>query len=140
MISATAILAPLLVEVGLTFALLFWGGAIRLQAIVKGGADRDAALRDAQAVPILGRLGDAARGELELPLLFYLLVILSQLTVTVSSFLVALFWLFVATRLALALIQLTTNDKGRRFMLHWGGTTVLALAWIVFAVGIVFGV
>ncbi|MFO1185009.1 MAG: MAPEG family protein [Bauldia sp.] len=140
MINATVILAPLLVEVALTFGLLFWSGAMRVQAVLRGGPDRDAALRDALTAPAVGRIGEAARGEMEMPALFYLVVVLSQLTATASMVLVALFWVFVATRLAYVLIELTTNDKGRRFLLHWLGVAVLGATWVVFAARILFDV
>lgn len=140
MISAAVILAPLLVEVALTLALLGGAGAIRLLAVFKGAAEREAAFRDALPSPILLRLSEAARAELELPALFYLVVVLSLLTATVSIFLVVLFWIFVATRLAHALIQVTTNDRGRRFVLHWAGFVVLVLTWLVFAVRIALGI
>ena len=140
MISAAAVLAPLLVEVALTLALLFWGGGLRFVAVQMGGADRDAAFRDTLATPELARLGDAVRAELELPALFYLIVVLTQLTATVSVLFVALFWVFVVTRLAHALIHVTTNDRARRFMLYWAGALVLALTWLIFAVKILAGV
>ncbi len=140
MINTATVLAPLFVEVALTFGLLFWFGFRRVEA-VRSRIVRpvDVSLRQPNWPGHVTQIGNAYQNQLELPLLFYVLLVLMLLTATATAFLVALAWLFVVTRLLHALVHVTTNHMGRRFGLFAAGALVLLVMWVVFAVGIVIG-
>ena len=137
---ATQVLAPVFVQVGLTFGLLFWMGRLRIGA-VRGGLVRvsDISLGQPNWPPHIAQAINAFRSQLELPTLFYLVSILSLFTARASVTLVVLAWLFVATRYLHALIQVTTNNVSRRFFLYVAGLAVLFLMWVIFGLDLYFG-
>jgi hypothetical protein len=141
MIGAPAYLAPLFVEVALTLALLFWTGVRRVNAVMSGAVQpRDVALRQPNWPADITRIANAYQNQLELPILFYLVVILSLFTARASVSLLVLAWVFVATRLFHALIHVTTNHMGRRFYAFLAGGLVLMAMWILFALDLFFSV
>ena len=93
------ILLPLFVLVLITFALLFWTGRVRVRAIRSGKVKtRDIALREPNWPPHVTQVGNAYLNQFELPLLFYVLTILTMVTRTADLIFVLLSWVFVATR------------------------------------------
>jgi hypothetical protein len=141
MVNASALLTPVFIEIVLTFALIFWGGYLRVQAVrTKLVQPRDVSLGQPNWPPQTTKVMNAYHNQLELPLLFYLVVVLAltQLA-TIPAILVALAWVFVALRLAHAAIHVTTNDLTRRFFLFLAGAAVLALMWLIFIGRIYFG-
>jgi hypothetical protein len=137
---AAAVLAPVFVQVALTFGLIFWAGKLRVEA-VRSGVVRpaDIALGQPNWPPLATQVSNAYGNQLELPLLFHLVSMLSLFTARASMALVVLAWLFVATRLLHALIHVTTNNVSRRFFLFLGGAAILTLMWIIYAVDLYFG-
>ena len=130
--SIIAVLAPLFVEVALTFALLFWLGTLRARLVRSGAVKpRDVALGEPNWPPQVIRIGNAYRDQLELPILFYLVLVLAAFSGRASVTLVVLAWVFVATRFLHALIHVTTNNLARRFALFLGGAAILALMWLL---------
>ncbi len=141
MINASTVLAPVFVQALLTFALLAWMGYLRVMAVRRGIVHpRDVALGQANWPPFIMQVSNAYKNQLELPVLFYAVIALMQVTATVSTTLIVLAWIFVAFRLAHALIHVTTNRMSRRFFLFLGGAGILLLMWIVFAGEILFGI
>jgi hypothetical protein len=133
-VSIQAVLAPLFVQVALTFALLFWTGGARLAAVRRGDVHpRDVALRQPNWGKRETQIANAYQNQLELPVLFYVLTILAIVTRQADLLFVALAWAFVLTRLLHAYIHVTTNHLGRRFAAFVAGSTVLAAMWIVYA-------
>ena len=134
-----AILLPLFVQVGLTFFLLFWTGSVRVAA-VRGREVRipDIALGQPAWPARVTQISNAYHNQLELPLLFYVLVILALFTRKADTFFVVLAWMFVATRLVHAAIHVTSNDVQRRFFAFLVGALILFIMWIVFALRIFF--
>jgi hypothetical protein len=140
MISTVSVLAPLFLEVALTFGLLLWFGARRVQAIrSREVRPIDVALRQPAWPGHILQIGNSYQNQLELPILFYLLIVLELLTATANTALLVLSWLFVVTRLLHALIHVTTNHMGRRFALFGTGSLILLVMWVVFAVGLMAG-
>ena len=135
-----AILLPLFVQVGLTFFLLFWMGRVRVGAL----RNREVTMRDiALGQPAWPerptQIANAFHNQLELPLLFYVLVILALFTRKTDMFFVVLAWMFVTSRLVHAGIHVTSNDVQRRFAAFAVGAVILLIMWIVFATRILFG-
>lgn len=72
------VLLPLFVHVVLTFVLGFWLAALRVEAVRSGTVHpRDIALREPNWPTRTLQVGNAYHNELELPVLFYVLTILS---------------------------------------------------------------
>jgi hypothetical protein len=138
--SIQTVLFPLFVEVVLTFVLGFWLSALRVDAVRSGGVHpRDIALREPNWPTRVTQVGNAYHNELELPLLFYVLTILSIITRHADLLFVLLAWVFVVLRLARAYIHVTDNRVSRRGMMFLASAIVLAVMWAVFIVRILLG-
>ena len=138
--SIQTVLFPLFVEVVLTFVLGFWLSALRVDAIRSGRVHpRDIALREPNWPTRVTQVGNAYHNELELPLLFYVLTILSIITRHADLLFVLLAWVFVVLRLARAYIHVTDNRVSRRGMVFLAGAIVLVVMWAVFVVRILLG-
>jgi hypothetical protein len=137
--SFSALLLPVFVQVALTLGLIFWGGALRVQAIRSGATQvHDIALGQPgwpeQATKVINAYGN----QLQLPVLFYLLVALVLLVAPATPGMVLLSWAFVLSRLFHALIHVTTNNVPRRFFIFLAGVAILALMWLIFAATVLF--
>ncbi|HEV2559163.1 MAG TPA: MAPEG family protein [Microvirga sp.] len=137
--SIQAVLAPVFVQVALTFALLFLMGRSRFSAIRANEVEVQAIALGQPAWPdrVL-QVANAYHNQFETPLLFYALVALALITRQADLLFVVMAWLFVAARLAHAYIHTTSNTVIRRFQAFLAGTVVLMLMWLIFAVRILF--
>jgi hypothetical protein len=136
--SVAEILLPLFVQVGLTFVLMFWMASLRVGAIRRGDVKmREIALR--QPWPERAQqISNAFHNQLELPLLFYVIVILALITRTADFTFVLLSWAFVVLRIVHASIHVTSNNVQRRFYAFAASAIVLAFMWLVFFLRIVW--
>jgi hypothetical protein len=140
MVGAAAVLAPVFVEVALTFGLLFWVGAMRFDAVRSGAVRvRDIALREPNWPPHILRVANAYQSQLELPVLFYLLSVLVLFTGRSTLTLLVLAWLFAVSRLLHALVHVTTNNVPRRFILFLSGGVILLLMWVLYVFDLFLG-
>ena len=140
MMGAAAVLAPVFVEVALTFGLLFWVGALRVEAVRSGAVrSRDIALREPNWPPRILQVANAYHSQLELPVLFYLLSMLVLFTGRSTITLLVLSWLFVISRLLHSLVHVTTNNVPRRFFMFLIGATILLLMWLIYVVDLFLG-
>jgi len=136
-----AVLLPVFVQVALTFGLLFYMGNVRIGALKRGEAKvRDIALRQPNWPERATKASMAYHNQLELPLLFYVLVILALFTKQADMLFVLLSWVFVALRVIHALIVVTTNRIQQRFAVFAASFFVLVLMWVIFAVRILIAV
>ena len=139
--SIQAVLLPLFVEVILTFVLLYWMAYVRTRAIRIGEIKaQNIALREPNWPPGITQVGNAYHNQLELPVLFYVLTILSLVTRHVDLLFVALAWIFVASRIVHAYIHVTDNNVNRRGPIFGLGALVLTIMWLVFIVRILLGI
>jgi hypothetical protein len=137
---ATQVLAPVFVQVALTLGLLLWLGKLRVSAIRSGATHpSDLALGQHNWPQQATQVGNAYRNQLELPVLFYLVMLLALFTARASAPLVVLGWIFVATRLLHALIMVTTNNVPRRFFVFLAGSLIVLLMWILYFISLYFG-
>jgi hypothetical protein len=91
--SLPAVLAPLFVQVALTFGLLTWLAYRRVSLIGRGAVKpRDIALREPNWPPRVLQLQNAVSNQFELPVLFYVLTILSIITRHADFVFVVLAW------------------------------------------------
>jgi hypothetical protein len=137
---ATQVLAPVFVQVALTLVLFLWMGRLRF-ADVRSGAVRpaDVALGQPNWSTRTMQVMNAFRNQFELPVLFYLVTVLSLFTARAGATLVVLAWIFVGTRLLHALIHVTTNNLRRRGILYAAGGLVLIAMWLDYFVELYFG-
>ena len=139
--SIQAVLLPLFVEVILTFVLLYWMAYVRTRAIRIGEIKaQNIALREPNWPPDITQVGNAYHNQLELPVLFYVLTILSLVTRHADLLFVALAWIFVASRIVHAYIHVTDNNVNRRGPIFGLGALVLTIMWLVFMVRILLGI
>ena len=110
--SIQAVLLPLFVEVALTFVLLYWMAYQRTSALNAGEINaRDVDLRQPNWPPRMAQVANAFQNQLELPVLFYVLTVLSLMTRHADLLFVVLAWIFVVCRLLHAYIHVTSNDN-----------------------------
>jgi hypothetical protein len=130
--SIQAILLPMFVQVGLTFVLLFWMQALRLRAVRAGQVDPQAVrLREPNWPPRVMQIANAYHNQLELPMLFYVVVLLALVTETLDVVLLILSWMFVLARLVHAYVHVTSNRLDRRTGVFGIGAIALLLMWVI---------
>jgi hypothetical protein len=131
------VLLPVFVQVALTFALLTWMASVRTASIKRGETKiRDIALRQPAWSAKATQISNCYDSQFQIPLLFYVLVILAWATKQADLIFVVMAWIFVLSRLAHAYIHTTSNHVPTRFNIFAVGVIVLLLMWIIFAVRI----
>jgi hypothetical protein len=131
------VLLPVFVQVALTFALLVWMGRARMSSVRRGETKvRDIALRQPAWPAQATQISNCFDSQLQLPLLFYVLVILAWVTRQADFVFVVMAWLFVLARLGHAYVHTTSNHVPTRFWVFAVGMLVLLLMWIIFAIRI----
>jgi len=132
-----AILAPLFVQVALTFALLVWMGAARIAAVRHGETRvRDIALGQSNWPPRIQQISNCYHNQFQLPMLFYVLVVLAYILHKADYLFIIMAWVFVALRIVHAAIHTTSNHVGHRLRAFAAGAIILLLMWVAFAVRI----
>jgi hypothetical protein len=130
--SVEAILMPMFVQVALTFVLLFWMLALRLRAIRRGQVRPDqVALREPHWPPHVQQVGNAFHNSVELPVLFYVVVLLALMTKTLDVTIYVLMWMFVLSRILHAGVHVTSNRLAHRTPMFLIGAIALALIWVI---------
>ena len=127
------ILLPLLAQVLLTFVVWFYLFARRIPEISrKRIAHRDIA--DRAAAHVLLTESAAASNNLknlfELPILFYVAILLSLLLMIQDALLVQLAWVFVILRVIHSAIHCSYNNVAHRFAVYALSSLALLLMWV----------
>jgi len=131
------ILAPVFVQVALTFALLFWIGHARRASVKRGETRiRDIALGEPAWPAKPTQISNCYDSQFQIPLLFYVVVIVALFTKSADLIFVVLSWIFVLARLAHAYVHTTSNHVPTRFNVFAVGVLVLLIMWIWIAVKI----
>lgn len=138
--SIAMILAPLFVQVSLTLGLLLWL-AVLGQRDFKGAAVSPAriALREPNWPARTQQVAYSFGNQFELPVLLYVLTVLSMATKHADLLFVALAWIFVLVRLVHAFEHTTSNVVIRRGSWYGVGAIVLIAMWVIFIVRIMLG-
>jgi hypothetical protein len=130
--SIQAILMPLFVQVALTLVLLFWLGGVRYRALRLGYVEADKVrLREPNWPPRVLQIANAYHNQLELPVLFYVVMLLAMMTKTLDVVIYVLAWMFVLARVAHAYIHVTSNRLDRRTGVFGVGAIALLLMWVI---------
>src|SRR3954451_2060002 len=131
------VLLPVLVQVALTFGLLFWMAYTRRTSLSRGELKvRDIALRQPAWPARATQASNSFDSQFQIPLLFYVLVILAWITKQADLLFVVMAWIFVLSRLAHAYVHTTSNHVPTRFNIFSLGVIVLLIMWIIFVVRI----
>ena len=134
------ILAPLFVQVALTFCLLIYLGSARRGALIGGETKVNAiALGEPNWPPRVQQISNCFDNQFQMPVLFYVLTILAIITRHADFLFVIMAWIFVVTRLGHAYIHTGSNYLRYRFSIYLIGFVVLLIMWIIFAVRILLG-
>src|SRR6476469_5230308 len=97
---------------------------------VATSADMAARVKDTRA-------SDNFRNLFELPVLFYLALVVAALTGQVNTATLGLAWAFVALRIVHSAIHCTYNKVMHRFSAYLVGGLVLWALWCVLAIGLI---
>ena len=131
------VLLPVFVQVALTFGLLIWMASARTASVTRGETKlRDIALGQSAWPAKPTQISNCYDSQFQIPLLFYVLVVLAWMTKQADLIFVVMAWIFVLSRLAHAYIHTGSNHVPTRFRVFAVGMIVLLLMWIVFAVRI----
>ena len=137
--SIQMILAPLFAQVVLSLAVLYVLGGRRYTAVRNGELRGSVALRESNW-PVHARQAEYNyQNQFELPVLFYVLTILSIITRHADLLFVLMAWVFVVLRVLHAVVHLTSNNIKQRAGLFAAAAIVLTIMWIVFIVRIMLG-
>jgi hypothetical protein len=138
--SIQMILLPLFVEVALTLALMLGMMYRRSSSLMKGETRfEDIGMREPNWPKQATLFAYAFGNQFELPVLFYVLTILTIITRQADLLFVLLAWVFVLLRVFQALVHVTSNNIRHRGALFAAGAVVLLIMWIIFMVRILLG-
>lgn len=135
--SIQMVLAPLFVQVILTFVIVFILAGHRT-SLLRSGKVRpaDVALGQPNWPDLPTKAANSLRNQLEFPVLFYVLTILSIITRHADLLFVFLAWVFVLSRIFHAYVHMTFNRLQVRGPAFGVGALVLAIMWVIFIVRI----
>lgn len=134
------LLLPLLAQVLLTFLVWFYLFARRIPEILKKDIDVRKLQDRAEAhslMPDSSAASNNLKNLFEMPVLFYLAVLLSLVLLVQDPLLVWLSWGFVGFRYAHSLVHCSYNDVNHRFAVYAGSCIFLLLIWIRLATFII---
>ena len=128
-----SILAPMLAQVALTIAVVFWLAYTRFSYIGKHGI---AKVRESGFPVRAVNASDNFKNQFEVPVLFYVLCLASvALGLTPGPFTLGVAWAFVVLRILHALVQL-----GKNVIFPWRfGLFVLSTICVIYLFGYVVG-
>ena len=131
------ILAPLFVQVLLTFALMLGMMFCRTGTLLRGETRfEDIALREPNWPKRPTQFAYAFSNQFELPVLFYVLTILAWVTRHADLIFVLLAWIFVIFRYLQAYVHVTNNQVRLRGAFFGVSAVVLAIMWLIYIVEI----
>ena len=136
-----AIFLPALAMVALTICVWLRMYAARIGEMKRERIHPQAVATSAQMAARLSdtRAADNFRNLFELPVLFYLALVVAAITAQVTTLVLVLAWLFVALRVLHSVIHCGYNKVMHRFKAYLLGGVVLWLLWGVLAVGVLRG-
>jgi hypothetical protein len=134
----TRIYLPALVMVLLVMAVSFRMFGMRVAQMKRDRIHPQAVATSAQSA---ARLTDSSAADnfknlFEIPVLFYLAIVVAATSAQVTTLTVGLAWLFVILRVAHSLIHCTYNKVMHRFYAFVSGTFILCILWGVLGYGL----
>jgi len=133
-----ALIHPLLVQVALTFVLLFATAFLRTGSIAAGKVKPADIMLGQMAWPKkVQQVSNAFHNQLETPILFFVGVVLAIVLEVGGPVLLALAWVWAGLRIVHAFIHTTSNHLRWRFYCFAAGVFVLLAFWVTLTIGIV---
>ena len=134
---AKLIFMPAVAMVALTFAVWWRMYFTRIGQMKRERIHPQAVATSAQAAARLTEscAADNFRNLFELPVLFYLALVVAALTQQVNVVTISLAWLFVLLRVVHSAIHCTYNKVMHRFYVYFAGGMMLWLLWGAIALG-----
>ena len=125
-------LYPLLIQVGLTFLVWLRMYQTRLAEIQARQIDPNelATRRDSRRLLNNTAAADNFSNQFELPVLFYLAIMLALTLMLQDRVIVFLAWVFVILRVAHAIIHLSYNNVTHRFLVYVAGGLAVIGMWV----------
>ncbi|WP_157019485.1 MAPEG family protein [Mesorhizobium xinjiangense] len=138
--NATAIVWPLIAHVVLVYA-VYGLLSLRRFSAVKAGSATNEQFRDNVIEPAESRyVRNNLQNQFELPVLFHSVCLALLVTEGVSGAMIAMAWIFVASRCAHAWMQVTSNRIRHRSPFFMVGFLALALMWLWLGLHLLGGV
>jgi hypothetical protein len=133
----SAILAPMLAQIGWTFLLYVWLTIARQRAVRRGEVEYESFARGEEPHAV-ARITRNLSNQFELPVIFYAAAVLLAATDNVTLVDVIAAWVFVAGRVIHTLVQTLTDNvplRGQVFLINFIGVVVLVghVALLAFA-------
>ena len=88
-------------------------------------------LREPNWPPRVLQIANAFHNQLELPVLFYIVMLLAMSTKTLDVVFYVLAWMFVLARIVHAYVHVTSNRLDRRTGVFGVGAIALLLMWVI---------
>lgn len=130
-LTAKLLVLAISAQVLLTIAILAMMGRERVPRVMSGEIDVKDIAVDRSAYPLRARLlSNSFDNQFQLPVLFYVAVLVTLWAGAMGWVEVVLAWLFVALRYVHAAIHVTSNRVFRRFSAYVAGLAVLTLLWL----------
>ena len=125
------LLYPLLIQVGLTFLVWLRMYQVRLGEIGRKHIDPNdlATRKDSSRLLQDTAAADNFSNQFEMPVLFYVGILLALNLMLQDRVLVYFAWVFVATRVVHAMIHLSYNDVTHRFVVYVLGSIAVMGIW-----------
>ena len=134
------ILAPLFVQVLLTFAVMLGMMYFRTTALRHGETRLEKIAMREPNWPYRAQLfANAFSNQFEIPVLFYVLAILAMLTRHADLLFVLMAWVFAVLRVLQALTHVTSNNVRFRGGFFGASAIILLIMWLIFIVKIMLG-
>lgn len=126
-------------QVFLTIGLLLWMGRERVPRVMSGEIRAADVAVERTAYPLKARLlSNSFDNQFQLPVLFFVGVLLALPLGVVGWLEVILAWAFVVLRYVHAAIHITTNQLTQRFAVYTAGLAVLVIFWLWLVLRILF--
>jgi hypothetical protein len=132
------VLFPAVTVVALTFIVGFMLLRARFLAVKRGDINPRFFLlnRGGKAPEYLLKLEQNYCNLFELPVLFYLLILMIYATNSVNALLLWVSWGFAGTRIVHTLVHVTVNRLRWRMAVFLAGALLLLAGWVVFVLGL----
>ncbi len=131
------ILLPLFAQALLTALVWCWMYYTRISEIRRANIEVQGLAQTARAQELLGRVSAPAENLInlfEIPVLFYVAVVVLYVTESVSVLYLTLTSVFVVLRYAHSLIHITYNRIIHRFLVYFTSTIILWITWALIAI------
>jgi hypothetical protein len=139
-LSIPMVLAPLFVQILVTFVIGFSLGGMRAAALTRREVSpRDIDLGQPNWPRRATQCANCFKNQFELPVLFYVLTVLAIITRHADFLFVVMAWVFVLSRVVHGFIHTGSNNLNMRGLWFGVGALVLFVMWVIFMVRIMLG-